>query len=354
MAIAKSDLFLVDGYNIACALKSFSPACSTEEVDATVLCSTYRAFESGFKSGSLSTEGIFDSDGTDLDEIHDVLSNAFDEGTARAITASVGNYALGGHVLMLDGCSVEYQVAMPLGQLIMSNAEMRSTNGLSSGKWLISAQRNAGTFNSTAVNNGAATTDGGLFHSHLDNDDATGVKVLCQHSTNGSAWVDLAESVYGTQATGGYTFALNPSNTNTIDFNGVTFNFLDTVLDPTTDIDIKGTLALTMVELAVVLNASVDADVALATYTATATGISVLFDEPGVAGNAYTLDTANGGNSTRTGAALTGGLDLDGDDHLSDSVTIARGTTIRQYLRTVTTVYGGDTDLVSGAFARRY
>lgn len=354
MAIAKSDLFLVDGVNIACALKSFSPEAKTEEIDATVLCSTYQVFESGFKSGALAAEGIFDSDATTLDEIHDVLSAAFQAGTARAISAGVGFYALGGPVLMLDGCAVEYRVAMPLGQLILSNANMRSTNGMGNGKWLISAQRNAGSFNSTGVDNGAATVNGGLFQSHLDNDDATGVRVICQHSTNGSAWVDLAESVYGTKATGGYTFALNPSDTDTIDFNGVTFNFLDTVVDPTTDIDIKATLALTMVELANVLNASVDADVAKATYTATATGITVTFDEPGTAGNAYTLDTVNGGNSTRTGAILSGGAGLTGDEHLSDSVTIAKGTTVRRYLRSVTIVYGGNTDLVSAAFARRY
>lgn len=354
MGIAKSDLFLVDGVNIACALKSFSPEAQTDEIDATVLCSTWKEWESGFKNGTLQAEGIFDSDATTLDEIHDVLSAAFEEGTARAITAGVGFYAIGSHVLMLDGCNTKYDVLMPLGQLIMSNATMRSTNGMNSGKWLISAQRNAGTFNSTAVDNAASTTNGGLFQSHLNNDDATGVRVVCQDSSNGSNWVDIAESVYGTKATGGYTFALNPSNTNTIDFNGVTFNFLDTVVDPTTDIDIKATLALTMVELASVLNASVDADVALATYTATATGITVTFDEPGTTGNAYTLDTANGGNSTRTGATLSGGADLDGDDKLSDSITIAKGTTVRRYLRTITYVYGGNTNLVSAAFARRF
>lgn len=353
MGIAKSDLFLVDGINIACALKSFSPEAVTNEIDATVLCDTWMDWETGFKSGSLATEGIFDSDATTLDEIHDVMSAAFEAGTARAITAGVGFYSIGSHALMLDGCAVKYDVIMPLGQLIMSNANMRSDNGMNSGTWLISAQRNAGSFNSTAVDNAAATVNGGLFHSHLNNDDATGVRVVLQDASNGSNWVDIAESIYGTKATGGYTFALNPSDTNTIVFNGVTFNFLDTVVDPATDIDIKATLALTMVELAAVLNASVDADVALATYTATATGITVRFDEPGVAGNAYMLDTANGGNSTRTGATLSGGVDI-ADDTASSSITIAKGTTVRRYLRTVTHVYGGNTNLVSAAFARRF
>jgi hypothetical protein len=184
---------------------------------------------------------------------------------------------------MLNGCTVNYTVPMQVGALILSNAKIRSTNGLGFGKWLASEPITEGTDTNASVDNAAGTTNGGLFHAHLDNIDATGVSVKVQHSTNNSTWVDLAEVVFGAHAIGGYTFALNPSDTNTILFNGVTFTFVTTA-STATNINIKGSLALTMAEAAIVLNASVNASVSVATYTATATGVNVSYDAPGTGG----------------------------------------------------------------------
>lgn len=192
MAVAKSDTILVDGHNVAGALKEFTAQANVEELDATVLSSTYRAYEPGFRTGSLDASGVYDSDPTNLDEIHDILGAAFNAGTAQVVTASLGNYAVGVDVIMLNGCVVKYDIPIPLGQLIMSNASFRATDGVNFGKWLISAVLAAGTTNGTAVDNGAATANGGMLHVHLHNDDASDVDVKVQHSTTGvGSWVDL-------------------------------------------------------------------------------------------------------------------------------------------------------------------
>lgn len=207
MAIAKSDRILFDGYNLACAFKSVLPTAQAEELDATVLCSDYRAYQAGFKSGSTALSGVWEHDGTNLDKIHNVLSSAFDSGAAKAFTASIGLFAVGSDAVMMDGCTVKYAIPMPVGELIMSEADLRSNDGMNFGKFLMSAQLNAGTTNGTSIDNGAATTNGGLFHVHLNNDTASDVDTKVQHSTDNSTWVDLTSvnNLSATHASGSAT-----------------------------------------------------------------------------------------------------------------------------------------------------
>lgn len=352
MAITKNITLLVGGHDIADAVTGFTFTADGEELDATTVASSgaSRQYVQGFKTGNLYVTGLFDSDTVNADEIHDILSAAYTSGTAQNVLASTGTVAVGDPALMIEGSQMTYEIPMEVAGLILSNANFRANSGIKFGRWLMHELVTEETETNASVNNSASSANGGHFQAHWHNDDATGIRVIVQHSTNDSVWVDLAEVKSGTQATGGYTFALNPSDTNTIEFNGVTFNFLDTVVDPETDVDIKATLALTMTELAVVLNASVDADVAAATYTATSNGIAVSFDNPGTPGNAYTLDTADGGNSTRTGATLSGGVDATASEHGSGSVNVTG--TVNQYIRAVAIVDGGATTLVSAGFAR--
>lgn len=192
MAIGKSITFLANGYNLASALKSFNPEATVEELDASVLGNNFKSWVPGFKNGSLSAEGIWNADTTDDDEIHDVLSAAFAAGSENIITASVGLLAIGDPAIMMNGPEVKYGVSIPLGELIMASAEFRATNGINFGRWLMSALIAVGTTNGTAVDHGAATTNGGLFHVHLHNGTASDVDVKVQHSTDASSWFDLA------------------------------------------------------------------------------------------------------------------------------------------------------------------
>lgn len=107
---------------------------------------------------------------------------------------------------------------------------------------------------------------------------------------------------YDTEGTAGnaYTLAASadtPSGANltggvaadTITLNGQAFGFT-TAASTTTTIQGKATLSLTLDEMVTVLNASVIAGVALATYTKTGTTIlTITYDIAGTVGNAFTL-----------------------------------------------------------------
>lgn len=193
MATAKDIVLLVGGHNIADAVTGFTFAGETEQIDATVVGSAngFRSFEAGFKSGTLYITGIFDSDGTDLDEIHDILSAAYTSGTAQNVMASTGVVAVGGPAIMMDGPQIDYSAPIEVGGLILSNANFRANGGIHFGRWLMHAAQAAGTNNGTTLDNAASSANGGFFQVHLFNDDATDVDVKLQHSTNDSVWADV-------------------------------------------------------------------------------------------------------------------------------------------------------------------
>lgn len=115
-----------------------------------------------------------------------------------------------------------------------------------------------------------------------------------------------------TSAIGSYTFGVNPSDGETILFNGTTFTFVNT-LSGGNEIEIQGTLPLTLSVAASTLNASVVSGVALATYSQNGVDtLYIAYDTAGTAGNAYTLGT-NTGNIVRSAATLSGGMNgIDG------------------------------------------
>ena len=98
MSIVKNISFFVNGHNIADAVTGFTFQADSEELDATTVASSgaFREFVQGFKSGSLQASGIFDSDTVNADEIHDILSSAYNSGNEQNVTTSLGTIAVGG------------------------------------------------------------------------------------------------------------------------------------------------------------------------------------------------------------------------------------------------------------------
>lgn len=109
-----------------------------------------------------------------------------------------------------------------------------------------------------------------------------------------------------TAASGYIAFTGNPAAESTVTINGTVFTF-KTSGAAGNQINIGANRAATLTELAIVLNASVVAGVALATYTGTATRLNVVFDAAGLAGNAFTLAASATSTGTVSNTTLDGG-----------------------------------------------
>lgn len=103
-------------------------------------------------------------------------------------------------------------------------------------------------------------------------------------------------------ATGSIAFTGNASNGDTITINGVPWTFVTSgAVGNQTNIGVDRTA--TLAQLAADLNASVDASISPATFTATASNLNITYDTAGVAGGSYTLASANP-NAVVSGATL--------------------------------------------------
>ena len=133
-------------------------------------------------------------------------------------------------------------------------------------------------------------------------------KHMLVYSRQAQQWRQIWLPDFGSrQAMGTFTFSRNPTDGETIVFNGTTFTFVE-ILVVGNYIEIQPTLAATLASAAATLNGSVVTQVAAATYTVLGTDtLLVTYDTAGTGGNAYTLGNGTG-PATRSGATLTGGV----------------------------------------------
>ncbi len=120
----------------------------------------------------------------------------------------------------------------------------------------------------------------------------------------------LAQLATGTNASGTFTFTVNPSDGDTLTLNSLVWTFRAVVV-AATDLAIGGTLDVTLFLAAQKFTASANALMTVATYTAPQDGLAsiilIVYKTAGTAGNAYTLAASA---ATRSAATLVGGVDL--------------------------------------------
>jgi hypothetical protein len=133
--------------------------------------------------------------------------------------------------------------------------------------------------------------------------------------------VPVVQVVAAVAPSGSYQFGANPTDGDTINFNGVVFTFKDTP-EASNDIEIEASagvgdtnLGVTIDNLLTALNASTDARVSGATYSDNHTStnkdgdtVTITSDTTGPSGNAYKLLTSTA-NIERSDLTLTGGAD---------------------------------------------
>lgn len=215
--IGKNLSIYIDGINLACAFKNFDDARETEMLDTTALCvSDGRTFKPGLSTGTLEGSGIWDADTTNQDQIDDVMKAAFANKTVQVVTSSKETLAVGGVAVMAQSAKVQnYSIENQLGQLIMCSVSLQADNGIEYGKWLFSDTDSGSGTNGSSVDNGAASTNGGLFQGHLylaSDSAATNANFKLQGSALGSVWTDIDDESVGANK-GAVTFTIAAGTT---------------------------------------------------------------------------------------------------------------------------------------------
>jgi hypothetical protein len=131
----------------------------------------------------------------------------------------------------------------------------------------------------------------------------------------------------GVAATAAITFSAQPANNSTVTVNGTDFTFVTGTPAGADEIKIGATLAETLANAVLGLNASVDVDVDDATYALNLAGTAILIAHKtiGTGGNTFTLAASSSpaSNGTPSGATLAGGSASGPYNHIFLSGTLA-------------------------------
>ena len=188
----KNTAVFINGYDVSQYLNDITTSRQVTTAETTVYGQTVKTYISALRDGTLTAKGLWEGSTTGVSAIFEGLTQS---STDPVVTAAVEGATVGTTCHMTASIETQYQIQSPIANVNQLSASFQADGGLDSGKLLManSVITAATTTNGTAVDNGAASSNGGFAHIHATNNTRTGATtVKIQHSTDSSTWVDLA------------------------------------------------------------------------------------------------------------------------------------------------------------------
>lgn len=183
---------LVDQFDISQFVTKVSPVPSQDMADCSTLIDEHRSYIPVMKKGELSLEGLYRTKqiaGSTLDDIFGSLPD-----TALNFSGFPEGRAAGKPAYMILSDVTNYTLDSVVGDLVKCSISVIAHHrAVERGVSLHDLVAETGTANGTAVDNLAATTNGGVAVLHVTEilGAAPSATVKIQASTNGSVWADL-------------------------------------------------------------------------------------------------------------------------------------------------------------------
>lgn len=187
----KSTAVLLNGEDVSTYFNDATTNRSIETVETTAFGQNSKTYIASLRDGTLSLAGMFDGTAGAID---DILAGIAGSNTDNVVTVGVDGGAVGSLCHMVATQETTYEVSSVVSDLVKVSAEFQADGGLDSGRLLASSAviASATTTNGTAVDNAAASSNGGVGHVHATaNTQNATTAVKIQHSTDNSTWVDL-------------------------------------------------------------------------------------------------------------------------------------------------------------------
>ena len=189
----------VNGYDLTGYLKSFSSSGQADTHETTTFGKTAKEYIAGLKDATLSAEGLLDG-----------ATDAIDQVLAAALggASSIWNWYLQGDAVVgddgygFDAIETSYEIETPVEDVASISVEAQSKVGRERVKSLHPLGQETASGNSTVVDNGAATTNGGVAYLQVPALAGTAptLDVKIQHSADNVTYTDL---IVFTQVTAG-------------------------------------------------------------------------------------------------------------------------------------------------------
>lgn len=184
----KTITILGDAADLSAYFNSVSVGNEVETAETTTFNSSARSYVVGWKTGSISFEGLFDGS---TDAVDEILTTALSSDGISFTVATEGT-TVGRRAIVLRSKQTKYDVTSPLGDVVSTSAEATSDGGLDYGVLLAGREALTGSFTGGAVDNSVSSTNGYAAHMHATANTRNGsTTVKVQHSADNSTWVDL-------------------------------------------------------------------------------------------------------------------------------------------------------------------
>jgi hypothetical protein len=194
---------LVEQYDITSDLTGIDLTSARDSLDATTMGNTGHRFVLGLTSGGIQIKGLFNAA---LSGLYTILVSIFAATTPKIATTHPKGTTVGYPAELCYADQTKFDDTVRFSDLISLVAYLQSSErGIEFGVWLAALAAVTATGNGTDVDNGAATTNGGVgvLHTTALAGASPSVTWKIQHSVDGSTWADLltftAQTAVGAQ-----------------------------------------------------------------------------------------------------------------------------------------------------------
>jgi hypothetical protein len=188
----------IDQYDFSVYFTDLTATSTVEVAETSGFGTDAKTYIPGIKDGSVSLSGLFDGTETGTNTyFNSVLGTA----TKEKVIVAPGGHSNGANAIILQSDNTSYEVSGTIGDVVQTSAEFQSDEGVEHGK-ILSSGSAAATGNGTAVDNTAATTNGGVGFLSIPGNTRNGnVSVKIQQSADNSTFTDLITFTTASAAT---------------------------------------------------------------------------------------------------------------------------------------------------------
>jgi len=180
----------IDEYDFSTYFNDMTATASVDTAETSTFGTSAKTYITGHADGTISLGGYFESTasvGTDQ-----YFASKLGGATKQKVIVLPGGHSNGGRAVMIESDTTSYEVTSPIGDVVGASAEFQSSDGVERGVILSSGSAISATENGTSVDNGAASSNGGVGYLSVPTNTRNGnITVKIQSSADNSTFADL-------------------------------------------------------------------------------------------------------------------------------------------------------------------
>jgi hypothetical protein len=196
----KNTRVYIDAYDFSTYFNDASASTSVDTAETSAFGTDAKTYITGHTDGTISLAGMFEgtaSTGTDQ-----YFASILGSTTKQKVIVASEGHILGGRIVAIEADTTTYEVSSPIGDVVQASAEFQADEGVGHGVLLSNGSAITATGNGTSVDEGAATTNGGVGYLSVPANTRNGnITVKIQASADNSTFTDLITFTVVTGAT---------------------------------------------------------------------------------------------------------------------------------------------------------